>query len=166
LEEGFDETVNENWCSNRVRFNADRYSLDVWHNCISLLRQHLRGWSANKRSKDRKSKKDMCQRLAELDKAGEGDENKLQLWQERNQVEARLEMIYQKEEIYWQQRSVEQWVLEGDANMAFFHSCANGRRRKTNICTLEVEGGVLSTPREISKHIVIFYKNLLGFNRN
>jgi hypothetical protein len=81
-------------------------------------------------------------------------------------VEDRLEMIYQKEGIYWQQRSVEQWVLEGDANTAFFHSCANGRRRKTKIYTLEVERRVLCTQREISKHIVDFYKNLFGSNRN
>jgi hypothetical protein len=79
LEEGFDEMVNENWCSNRAIFNADRYSLDVWHGCISLLRQHLRGWSANKRCEDRKSKKGLCQRLIELEKTGEEDENNLQL---------------------------------------------------------------------------------------
>jgi hypothetical protein len=35
-------------------------------------------------------------------------------------VEDWLEQIYQREEVYWQQRSVERWILEGDANTAFF----------------------------------------------
>jgi hypothetical protein len=44
----------------------------------------------------------------------------LLIWQERYQVEDWLEQIYQREEVYWQQRSVERWILEGDANTAFF----------------------------------------------
>jgi hypothetical protein len=44
----------------------------------------------------------------------------LLIWQERYQVEDWLEQIYQRGEVYWQQRSVERWILEGDANTAFF----------------------------------------------
>jgi hypothetical protein len=64
MEEGFEEMVVGNWCSNRGRFNAQRYSLDVWYGCISLLRQHMRGWNANKRSEARKMK-ELCKRLSE-----------------------------------------------------------------------------------------------------
>jgi hypothetical protein len=56
-------------------------------------------------------------------------------------VEARLEQIYQREEVYWQQRSAERWILKGDANTVFFHSCASGKRRKTLICSLETDRG-------------------------
>jgi hypothetical protein len=45
-------------------------------------------------------------------------------------MENKLEEIYNKEEIYWQQRGNNRWVLEGDNNSNFFHLYANGRRRK------------------------------------
>jgi hypothetical protein len=32
----------------RDKFHSLRYSMDVWHGCLSMSRQYLRGWSANK----------------------------------------------------------------------------------------------------------------------
>jgi hypothetical protein len=52
------------------------------------------------------------------------------------------------------------WILKGDANTNYFHTCANGRRRKTRICSLESEEGVISDQKEICGHIVDFYKKL------
>jgi hypothetical protein len=43
----------------------------------------------------------------------------------------------------------------GDANTSFFHTCANDRRRKTRICSLET-----SDQSIIRAHIVEFYKKL------
>jgi hypothetical protein len=51
-------------------------------------------------------------------------------WRSRYEMENKLEEIYNKEEIYWQQRGNNRWVLEGDNNSKFFHLYANGRRRK------------------------------------
>jgi hypothetical protein len=50
----------------------------------------------------------------------------------------------------------------GDANTKFFHSCANGPRRKTRICSLETDEGPVTSQSDISDHIVKFYKNLFG----
>jgi hypothetical protein len=44
------------------------------------------------------------------------------------------------------------------ANTNFFHTFAN--RRKTKTCYLDTETGVLTTQKEISQHIVQFYKKL------
>jgi hypothetical protein len=33
------------------------------------------------------------------------------------------------------------WILEGDGNTDYFHSIANGRRRKCKIYFLEIEEG-------------------------
>ena len=56
--------------------------------------------------------------------------------QERVGLETELENILEEEETYWQQRGSEKQVLEGDANTAFFHMSANGRRRKKSILSL------------------------------
>jgi hypothetical protein len=38
IEEGFEVMVAKNWDSNRARFSEQRYSMDVWNGCSSLLR--------------------------------------------------------------------------------------------------------------------------------
>nr|AAT01371.1 hypothetical protein [Oryza sativa Japonica Group] len=52
-------------------------------------------------------------------------------------------MIFQEDEIYWQERSGEKRLLEGDANTAFFHGVANGKKRKSTIRSLEEDGRVI-----------------------
>jgi hypothetical protein len=73
-----------------------------------------------------------------------------------------MEKIYHNEEMYWQQKGSERWILEGDANAHYFLSCANSRRRKTRICSLETDHGMIVDQKEISNHIVDYYKLLFG----
>jgi hypothetical protein len=64
--------------------------------------------------------------------------------------------------MFWKQRSSERWVLEGYVDSAFFHRSANGRRRKTKICSLESDQGLISDIQDIKTHVVSFYKHLFG----
>jgi hypothetical protein len=41
-------------------------------------------------------------------------------WRSRYELENKLEEIYNKEEIYWQQRGNNRWLLEGDNNSKNF----------------------------------------------
>jgi hypothetical protein len=69
--------------------------------------------------------------------------------------------MYLKEELFCQQRSRECWILKGDANTSYANACANGKRRKTRIYSLETKGGVIYDG-EIKNHIVEFYKLFLA----
>jgi hypothetical protein len=100
-------------------------------------------------------------RLEELDTRGV-DQKEPEHWATRYLLEAKLDNIYLKEECYWQQISRERWVTIDNANTRFFHSCANGARRKTKICSLETDEGPVTSQADISEHIVKFYKNLFG----
>lgn len=57
---------------------------------------------------------------------------------------------------------VVKWITQGDANTSFFHSCANGRRRKSFIFSLDHERGGITKEAEIRDHIYKFYKDLFG----
>jgi len=65
-----------------------------------------------------------------------------------------------EEEICWQQRGIEKWILQGDFNIAFFHFVANGRRKRV-ILHLE-EGKVLEDREEIQGAIYSYYMELSG----
>ena len=70
------------------------------------------------------------------------------------QVRRGILKILLEEELYWQKRGGENWILKGDANTGFFHKCANGRRRKTEIKTLEDEGRCITDAMELRSHKV------------
>ena len=80
----------------------------------------------------------------------------------RLQLEKEWEDIMGAEEIYWQQRGGEKWILEGDSISNFFHLVANGRRRKKKILSLEHEGETLNDPTQVPSVIYAYYKNLFG----
>ena len=70
--------------------------------------------------------------------------------------------IFKGEESYWRQRSRQNWLLQGDANTAYFHAIANGRRRKCSIPCLWEGDSLLEDAGEISTHIYSFYKELFS----
>ena len=74
------------------------------------------------------------------------NDDQLMLSKERALLELQLECIMEAEEIYWQQRGREKWILKGDANTGFFHLSVKGRRRKKKILSLEDERNVCTDP--------------------
>lgn len=83
-------------------------------------------------------------------------------WQERYSLEAQLEEIYTYEEIRWQRRGGETWLLKGDSNTSYFHGIANGRKRKCQIAALEDGERIITDHKEIKKHVEDYYKELFG----
>jgi hypothetical protein len=52
--------------------------------------------------------------------------------------------------------------VEGDANTAYFHAIANGRRRKCAITTLSTPSGPITDQQAIQTHVYAFYHELMG----
>jgi hypothetical protein len=73
-----------------------------------------------------------------------------------------LQQILLDEEVYWQRRGGEKWILEGDSNTSFFHKCANGRRRKMRISTFEHGDITIVDPKQLREHVTEYYKSLFG----
>jgi hypothetical protein len=61
----------------------------------------------------------------------------------KSQYNATLVGLLREEELKWYQRSKARFVLEGNSNMRYFHSVANGRPRKKLIHSLAQEQGVI-----------------------
>jgi hypothetical protein len=66
------------------------------------------------------------------------------------------------EEEYWRQRAHQNWLLQGDANTAYFHAIANRRCRKCAIHSLQSEEGEISGQKDTRHHIYKFYMGLMG----
>lgn len=59
-----------------------------------------------------------------------------------------LDRVLEQEEVLWNQKSSEKWMMAGDRNTSFFHTSTVIRRRRNRIETLRNEEGVwLSDPK-------------------
>jgi hypothetical protein len=54
------------------------------------------------------------------------------------------------------------WLRKGDASTRFFHSCANARRRRNHIHSLEGDGRVFVEESSKAEAIDSFFDNILG----
>lgn len=110
----------------------------------------------------REVKVGLTRRIQKLDITAETRLLTIQEWEERIDVEHKLEDITISEDIFWKQRAGTKWVLQGDTNSHFYHQFASGRRRKNTISVLSTEDGEVRGQQEITTHIVDFYKKLFG----
>jgi hypothetical protein len=83
-------------------------------------------------------------------------------WAFRYYLEYELMNILSVEEEYWRQRGRQNWILQGEANMAYFHAIANGRRCKSAIRSLTSQEGEILGHQAIQDHVYKFYVELMG----
>lgn len=136
--------------------------IEYWKQCIIQLRQFCRGWGRNWDTETRKSKILLIEKIKILDNKAEQVGLSEEEWDDRYGLERNLEQIYVYEEIRWQRRGGKTWLLKGDSNIGFFHSLANGRRKKCEISQLEEGDRVINDPKELKVRIEDYYKKLFG----
>ena len=125
---------------------AGRDIVDWWNHMSIGLRQFLQGWSCNMGKEDKVRKHSLVTQIADLDNKADSVGLDEEEWVFRYHLEDQLLQIYRLEEEYWWQWGRVRWALQGDANTAYFHAVANGRRRKCLISSLQTKGGPISDP--------------------
>jgi len=88
-------------------------------------------------SYQKRHKHEIMKNITELDEASEVRDLTQEEWEERYNLERELLKLLADEEIQWQRKGGEKWLLEGDMNTSYFHKRANGRKRKMHIAALE-----------------------------
>lgn len=156
-QEGFQEWVKGKW-PNRYKHDV----LDHWHIISGKLRRAIKGWGQNVDSAQKKVKQELIKNISRLDDLSDERDLMPAEWEERYNLEENLQKILRDEELHWQRRGGERWILEGDSNTGYFHKCANGRKRKMQITFLEYEGQCLIEPQLLREHITDYYKQLFG----
>jgi hypothetical protein len=136
--------------------------LDLWQFQSGKLRSFLKGWGANLKKEARAEKEGLINQIKDLDLLADGVGLSEDDWGWRYHLEDQLVLLYQREEEYWRQRSRVRWTLQGDANTAYFHAVANGRRRKCAILSLQMPNGPISEKGVIQAHVYSFYRELMG----
>ena len=117
---------------------------------------------ANIGREDRDRKVDLLLHIQRLDAQADSARLSDDGWALRYHLEDQLTHLAKVEEEYWRQRSRQKWLLERDANTAYFYVIANGRRRKCAIASLRTDQGIITEQLALQEHIYSFYRGLMG----
>jgi hypothetical protein len=162
---GFKELMSGKLNSFRSDFGPHRGSVEAWHCLSRLTRQFLKGWGANLDKEKRAFRANLLAKIAELDRWADLSDLDKEGWALRYHLEDQVIMFDEMEGDYWKQRSRVNWLLKGDACTAYFHTIANDRHRKCWIPHLVTPQGEVANQKQISDHIYVFYRELMGSDR-
>jgi hypothetical protein len=101
-------------------------------------------------------------RINLLDEWSDSRDLSLAEWEERYTLDMSLQHILTDEEIQWQRRGGDKWLLQGNSNCNYVHKCANGRKRKMQVTMLKIDGQEEIDPNCLKDHITDYYKQLFG----
>ncbi|XP_073360311.1 uncharacterized protein [Aegilops tauschii subsp. strangulata] len=146
---GFVEAVHGRWLEARLASNRSISAVDDWHFCAKRARQFMKGWGANLGRDLRLRKKALLDSIQALHLRADSVGLSPDEWMQRYDLEDQLMVIYTDEEAYWRLRGTQKWVLQGDANTAYFQAIANGRRRRNTIPLLWDGAALLQRPADI-----------------
>jgi hypothetical protein len=140
----------------------NRKSLDTWKEKVKRLKRVIKGWNLNVEGDYRKLKKELTQKIAEID---EKSESVLVRFAEANKLryEVRLREILKEEETKMRQRAREKFILDGDRNTKCFHQKENGKKRRLRILSLIQDNELIQGDGEINAVATSLYKNLFSY---
>ena len=82
-------------------------------------------------------------------------------------LDGRMDELEKREEVYWKQRSRQDWLVSGDKNTKFFHQKANQREQRNRVTRLRDEAGTwFDEEEEITECFVSYFETLFGSENN
>lgn len=118
---------------------------------------HLQLWSKEEFDGKKRKVDGLINKLKEAKKKNLKWEN----GNEIRKIERQINNFLIDEEIYWKQRSMADWLREGDKNTKYFHHKASARKRKNKIWGVEDKDGKWTEDtQEVEREFCDFYYNL------
>ncbi|XP_057868066.2 uncharacterized protein LOC131075250 [Cryptomeria japonica] len=100
---------------------------------LKLINREVKGWNKATFGDIFKKKKVLGSRMEQIQSIMAIGNPPDPILMEEEECHKNRKDILSKEEIYWKQRSIIQWLKEGDKNLAFFHRSAYIHRRRNFI---------------------------------
>ncbi|KAF5959518.1 hypothetical protein HYC85_000727 [Camellia sinensis] len=137
------EPFGQKWCKFEAVWLSDPSTQDIlqkiWKlpisdvaSCVqrhSIVFRHLKNWNALSFRSLQGQIEDIQARLNQVQRLLLSPSMKTQ----EQELRFHLDILLQKQELYWAQRSKQHWLSLGDRNTKFFHRMASWRRSRNRI---------------------------------
>ncbi|CAB4270029.1 unnamed protein product [Prunus armeniaca] len=138
-------------CKKLFKFEAYWAKEDESYDLVERSWNQLQQWSKQKFQKDHLEVQQLIPQLEILQENWEDNVIEIQ------HLTARINALLENEESYWKQRSRIKWLMEGDANTAFFHQTTIQRRRMNHIHRIKNSDGLWVETPILVRHVVDNY---------
>jgi hypothetical protein len=102
--------------------------LDKIQQKLKLCKQFLKGWVWNLKGEKKKKRDQIIYDLNRLEMDEERGPLNIQQLEARCYLMKENFLMIDEDELFWKQRTHENWLMHGDGNNEYFHRIANGRR--------------------------------------
>ncbi|KAH7666231.1 RNA-directed DNA polymerase protein [Dioscorea alata] len=153
------ETLIQGWWS---ELNLDGCGAFIFSKKLPYLKSKLRSWAKITFGNSNALKNSLLLELNSLDSTNESRPLSDDEITGASLLRSDLFALLKQEEIYWKQRSRITWLKEGDSNMKYFHSLANGRRNSNFIPHINHNGQWVEGNQEIGKIFRDHFHTLFG----
>ena len=151
-EESCEDTVKTVW----------RHGENVVGN-IARTANGLRDWSKNKFGDCAREMRECTARMGKLMKEEPTEENIAHM----RAIDGRMDELEKREELFWRQRSRQDWLKFGDKNSKFFHAKAKQRATRNHIDSIQDAAGlVYEEEEEIAEIFVQHFESLFTANEH
>lgn len=142
---GFEEAVRRGWQGSDS--SADIGILERIASCRKEMAKWKKSAGVNSRDNISWLSNSLEAEIALLDP----DANRMK------QLRCELSMALREEELFWRQKSREEWLRAGDLNTSFFHNSVKGKKIKNRVLMLLDEDGVEHFSEGAKGHIATEY---------
>jgi hypothetical protein len=120
---------------------------------IKNCRMHLLQWNQGQIHINPRLIEEKKNRLAQLESSPMNEYSSSEV----NTLRREVNILIEKEEIFWRQRSRVSWLKEGDRNTKFFHACASQRKKANLITGLRDDHGVWKNEAGAISNLAVNY---------
>ena len=125
--------------------------------CVNNTARELQKWGKKHFGSIDKELSECRKQMSELVQ----DEPTEEVIAQMKALDARMDELEEREEVYWKQRSRQDWLQGGDKNTKFFHAKAQQRKDRNSIMQIKDEAGnMYDKEPEIEEIFVNFFEDL------
>nr|GEU30543.1 RNA-directed DNA polymerase, eukaryota [Tanacetum cinerariifolium] len=154
--DGFDAMVEQTWRSVSL---TNSNQMIRFKKKLQILKQFIRGWIKDKRSKSSSSRRLIEEELCNIDKQLEKDRATDQILDHRHDLVCQLKDIDHMIASDSIQKSKVSWAIEGDENSKYFHGIINKKRSHLAVRGVFEEGGWITDPTLVKKAFRVHFKS-------
>ncbi|GJX99377.1 RNA-directed DNA polymerase, eukaryota [Tanacetum coccineum] len=156
LENDFVSVVEDAWNNAMVH---DLNAMVFLKNKLKVLKHKLKAWSCQKRCKRELDRKELHDKLIDIDTRLDKGEGLHDDVYNRADVFRKIGEIDLKNSIDMAQKAKIKWAIEGGENSKFFHGIVNKKRRQQAIKGILVDGEWIDNPKSVKKAFLNHFSN-------